>query len=263
MRRTIRWAAIAIFALACGCTAQEQRSLDREFVELTTLRDSARGDPRRLDQSHAAERALVELADRARLEGEARAKAGRPDDAIAAYRVAATARWRAGAGGVEAPAGDGLRICDQLRARQPARDCAFLRLVPIFAAFDSKVAELQPISNRIAAGGIAGLSAEARAAETRIASEIVLAMIGYMTEAQAVALLPPDAIGNLPDSFLAYRALNVDRMYCSALRGTFTVALLGGDAAGRQIRDGRLAAARPVAPDCRAQGNRLLDLRDG
>lgn len=263
MLKALRWTTLALVAVVAGCTAQEQRSLDRDFVELTTLRQAARADARRLDEVHAAEQALVDLAVRAQTEAEARIKANRPEDAIAAYRVAATARWRSGAGGVEAPARDGLRICDQLKARQPARDCAFLRLVPVFAAFDSRVAELQAISNRIAAGGLAGMPAEARAAETQSASRIVGALIGYMVEVQTMALLPPEALANLPESFLAYRSANVDRMYCSALRGTFTVALLGGDAAGRQIRDGQLAAAQPRPPACNPQERQAQSLRDG
>ncbi len=127
--------------LLTGCVTVEdlQRSTDliRTDNELTRLLLEVRP----ADKADA-EKYLIGLASHAGKEADALKNIqGRQADAIAYYRIAATAYWRSGrpeaVNKLFDTADQGMALCAQLGDEGPDRDCLFLRLVIPFAGLES------------------------------------------------------------------------------------------------------------------------------
>jgi len=138
---TIRLAIGAIVFLLMGCATVKdiQRSTDliRTDNELTRLLVEVRPS----DQERAAIYLTV-LANHAEREADAlKVNEGKKPDAIAYYRIAATAYWRSGnpkvVNNLFKAANNGTDLCTQLGKNAPDRDCLFLRLVIPFAGLES------------------------------------------------------------------------------------------------------------------------------
>ena len=137
-----RFAIVVIVFLLAGCATVKdvQRSTDliRTDNELARLLV----DVRPSDQEGAAT-SLEGLAIYAKGEADA-LKGGRAafPDAIAYYRMAATAYWRSGKPEVVNDLFEvtdrGTKLCDELGENAPDRDCLFLQLVIPFAGLESK-----------------------------------------------------------------------------------------------------------------------------
>jgi len=131
---------VILFLLA-GCATVEdvQRSTDliRTDNELTRLLVEVRPS----DQVAAATYLTV-LANDAEREADAlKDIQGKEPDAIAFYRIAATAYWRSGnpkvVNNLFKTASNGTDLCTKLGKNAPDRDCLFLRLVIPFAGLES------------------------------------------------------------------------------------------------------------------------------
>lgn len=135
-----RFGALLVLAVAlAACTGTRQISFDREFAQLNELRSAAR---RRLDESAARSAE----SDMDKLSGEAEAAAkkalgdGRKLDAIALYRVAASAAWKSRSNRAGDIARAGLAVCGSIKPdeRGAPRDCIFLEIVEPAAIIDAR-----------------------------------------------------------------------------------------------------------------------------
>lgn len=127
----------AALLAACATVADVQRASDliRTDNELTRLLLEVRpSDPA------GATLSLVSLANHAEHEASA-LKDAQKLDAIAYYRIAATAYWRSGDPNVASAlfnsAQAGTELCTELGEKAPDRDCLFLRLVIPFAGLEA------------------------------------------------------------------------------------------------------------------------------
>ncbi len=130
----------SVLLLVCCATAEDvQRATDliRTDNELTRLLVEVRPG----DQAGASTY-LSGLAAHAKGEADAlKDDRGRAPEAIAYYRIAATAYWRSGRSDVVNDlfevTDDGTRLCVELGKNAPDRDCLFLQLVIPFAGLES------------------------------------------------------------------------------------------------------------------------------
>ena len=131
---------VVVFLLAgCATVKDIQRSTDliRSDNELTRLLVEVRPS----DQAAAATY-LTGLAKHAVEEADAlKDIQGKEPDAIAYYRIAATASWRSGnpkvVNNLFEVSNNGIELCTKLGDNAPDRDCLFLRLVIPFAGLES------------------------------------------------------------------------------------------------------------------------------
>ncbi|MFH1982731.1 MAG: hypothetical protein ABIL58_12885 [Pseudomonadota bacterium] len=140
-KRTARFAIAFFLVLSTGCATVDdvRRASDliRTDNELTRLLVEVRPN----DQAGAA-MYLSGLAAHAKDEADAlRTIQGKKPDAIAYYRIAATAYWRSGNPEVVNELFEvsdaGSELCSQLGDNAPDRDCLFLRLVIPFAGLEA------------------------------------------------------------------------------------------------------------------------------
>ena len=94
----------------------------------------------------SAQTELTQLAFHAKSEADAlKAQQGKHPDAIAYYRIAATAFWKSGnpqvANQLFEVADSGSVLCTQLADKAPDRDCFFIRLVIPFAGLEAEANE--------------------------------------------------------------------------------------------------------------------------
>ncbi|MCD4722979.1 MAG: hypothetical protein K8S13_24440 [Desulfobacula sp.] len=131
---------LIIFAMMGCATATDVRQaadLIRTDNELTRLLVEVRP----VDQDAAATY-LIGVASHAKKEADALKEIkDKRADAIAYYRIAATAFWRSGESNVAnelfTTTNEGISLCKQMDNQQPDRDCLFLRLVIPFAGIES------------------------------------------------------------------------------------------------------------------------------
>lgn len=144
----IRFVIPLLVALLAGCATakdvQQATDLIRTDNELTRLLVEVRPDD--LERSAIY---LNGLANHAKTEADRLAgEPGKESDAIAYYRIAATAFWRAGmsedVNALFEVAEKGGNLCAGLENRAPDRDCLFLRLVIPFAGLEAKAKEQDP-----------------------------------------------------------------------------------------------------------------------
>lgn len=137
---------VLISMVGCVTIRDIQRGTDiiRTDNELARiLKGEERVDPR---ISKRAE--LIQIGDHAKKEGDALKKvSAQTMDALAYYRIAATAYWKSNDPDVTnrifAVHDNGIEICNTMGADAPDRDCLFLRLVIPFAGFESFIKENQ------------------------------------------------------------------------------------------------------------------------
>jgi hypothetical protein len=129
----------ALLLMGCVTLQDVQRATDliRTDNELTRLLVEVRPNDRA-----AAAIDLNSLANHAKSQADAlKALQGKESEAIAYYRIAATAYWRSGSADVVndlfASADSGTDLCMQSGPKAPDRDCLFLRLVLPFAGLEA------------------------------------------------------------------------------------------------------------------------------
>ena len=144
-RLTTRFiAGISVFLLVGCATAEDVRrasDLIRTDNELARILEKVRP----VDQI-TAEMDLINLANHAKSEADAlKGNQSKFPDAIAYYRIAATAYWRSGSPEVVnalfETSNSGTDLCNNLGEKAPDRDCLFLRLVIPFASLESLAKE--------------------------------------------------------------------------------------------------------------------------
>lgn len=131
---------ISVFLLVGCATAEDVRrasDLIRTDIELARILEEVRP----VDQI-TSEMDLINLANHAKAEADAlKGNQSKFPDAIAYYRIAATAYWRSGrpevVNGLFETSNSGTDLCNNLGDRAPDRDCLFLRLVIPFAGLES------------------------------------------------------------------------------------------------------------------------------
>ncbi len=128
-----------LLLVSCATVEDVQRATDliRTDNELTRLLDEVRPG----DQTGVATD-LIGLATHAKSEADSlKGERGRVLDAIAYYRIAATAYWRSGRSEVVNDlfevTNSGTNLCAELGKNAPDRDCLFLQLVIPFAGLES------------------------------------------------------------------------------------------------------------------------------
>jgi len=128
---------LVLFGCATVKDVQRATDLIRTDNELTRLLVEVRPE----DQANAAMN-LVGIATHAKTEAQSlEGVRGKEADAIAYYRIAATAYWKSGAPEIvddlfEATL-NGMNLCTELEEAGPDRDCMFLQLVIPFAGLES------------------------------------------------------------------------------------------------------------------------------
>lgn len=137
--------------LGCATTTDIQRATDliRTDNELTQLLVEVR--PNDLEGSATY---LVGIATHAKTEAESlKGIQGKEADAVAYYRIAATAYWKSGnldvANDLFETSENGSKLCAALGEAAPDRDCMFLQLVIPFAGLESLASELNSEEERL------------------------------------------------------------------------------------------------------------------
>lgn len=130
---------IIISMLGCATVKDVQRGTDiiRTDNELARILQGDKIDPK---ISTSAE--LMQIGDHAKKEGDALRKTpAKALDAVAYYRIAATAYWKSQSTEVTnhlfATVNHGIETCNTLGDRAPDRDCQYLSLVIPFASLES------------------------------------------------------------------------------------------------------------------------------
>lgn len=132
------------------------------LVGCVTIRDVQRGtdiirtdnelarilNEKQLDTGIPRATELIQIGDHAKKEGdELKTMSGQALDALAYYRIAATAYWKSNSPEVTnrlfAVYDNGIEICNAMSANAPDRDCIFLQLVIPLAGFESFIKEKQ------------------------------------------------------------------------------------------------------------------------
>ena len=132
------------------------------MVGCVTIRDIQRGtdiirtdnelarilNEKQLDKEIPRSTELIQIGDHARKEGDAlKNMSGQALDALAYYRIAATAYWKSNEPEVTdrlfAVYDHGIEICNVMGANAPDRDCLFLELVIPLSGFESFIKEKQ------------------------------------------------------------------------------------------------------------------------
>ncbi len=136
---------IVISMFGCATVRDVQRGTDimRTDNELARILKGERVDPK---ISESAE--LTQIGDHAKKEGDALKKTpNKALDALAYYRIAATAYWKSKNPDVTnhlfATVNSGIETCNTMGGKAPDRDCLFLQLVIPFAGLESFTNEKQ------------------------------------------------------------------------------------------------------------------------
>jgi hypothetical protein len=212
---TTRFAiSVIIVLLLAGCATVKdvQRSTDliRTDNELTRLLV----DVRPSDQEGAAT-SLEGLAIYAKDEADAlKGDRGTFPDAIAYYRIAATAYWRSGKPEVVNDlfevTDSGTKLCVELGENAPDRDCLFLQLVIPFAGLESKAKnpDLSGLLERVNFN-----NSEGTPGEIKIMGEIRDSLIQVKPLVQRILVFGKD------DRLLSHR--NMREYYCDNAKEAF------------------------------------------
>lgn len=130
---------IIVSIFGCATVRDVQRGTDiiRTDNELARI---LRGE--QLDQEIPRAAELSQIGDHAKKQGDAlKQQPGKALDALAYYRMAAIAYWKAESGDVTdnifATVNSGIEICNALGDNAPDRDCLFMQLVIPFAGLES------------------------------------------------------------------------------------------------------------------------------
>jgi hypothetical protein len=136
---------VVISMVACATVKDVQRGTDiiRTDNELARMLDQKQLDP---NLSWSAE--MTQIGDHAKEEGDAlKETPGKAFDALAYYRIAATAYWKSSNPDVTnhlfAAVNSGIETCNAMGANAPDRDCLFLQLIIPFAGLESFANEKQ------------------------------------------------------------------------------------------------------------------------
>lgn len=128
-----RYGALLIVLLLSGCAATQIHSYNSALVDLHAAKSRAEADNNSM-QLETAKSGLANLADEAAANA---AKQTEVANKISLYRIAGTAAWQSGEGGVQQLIAEGVKLCrvDANAAKAP-RDCGMLIVVPVFAAVE-------------------------------------------------------------------------------------------------------------------------------
>lgn len=137
MKLIIRIVLVAVFVT--GCNSATLGSLSKQLTELETELVTAR-------DAHDAAAEVSAAGELRTLASTAESNAGKAKttpDAIAFYRIAATAAWQGNSSNVVTVSDSGFAKCEELGlATAPTRDCFMLRVIPDLAATDKLTARL-------------------------------------------------------------------------------------------------------------------------
>lgn len=136
--KPVMYLAAALLLAGCSLTNQVKQANDLIMAdnELTNLLVEVRPGDKAVASSY-----LRGLGTDATISADKLVTQGKKSDAIAYYRIAATALWRSGdlevTDALFNAADTGISLCAELKNEAPDRDCLFLQLVIPFAALES------------------------------------------------------------------------------------------------------------------------------